>query len=56
MALKGKPRDMHKWRKVIFDANVHFHEESIKYRRARNELLDLEAAFSEKSKSDFSVF
>jgi hypothetical protein len=24
MALKGKPRDMNKWREVLLDQNVHF--------------------------------
>ena len=24
MALKGKPRDMNKWREVLLDPNVHF--------------------------------
>ena len=43
MALKGKPRDMNKWREVLLDPNVHFPGESNKYRRARNELLEAEA-------------
>jgi predicted dithiol-disulfide oxidoreductase (DUF899 family) len=43
MALKGKPRDMNKWRKVLLDPNVHFPGESSEYRRARNELLEAEA-------------
>ena len=43
MALKGKPRDMNKWREVLLDPNVHFPGESSKYRRARNELLEAEA-------------
>jgi Bacterial protein of unknown function (DUF899) len=44
MALKGKPRDMNKWREVVLDPNVHFPGESSEYRRARNELLEAEAA------------
>ena len=44
MALKGEPRDMKKWREVLLDANVHFPGESGEYRRARNELLEDEAA------------
>jgi predicted dithiol-disulfide oxidoreductase (DUF899 family) len=44
MALKGKPRDMNKWREVLLDPNVHFPGESSEYRRARNELLEDEAA------------
>src|SRR5258708_10134547 len=43
MALKGKPRDMNKWREVLLDPNVHFPRESSEYRRARNELLEAEA-------------
>jgi predicted dithiol-disulfide oxidoreductase (DUF899 family) len=43
MALKGKPRDMNKWRQVLLDPNVHFPGESSQYRRARNELLEAEA-------------
>src|SRR6201984_383138 len=43
MALKGKPRDMNKWREVLLDPNVHFPGESSDYRRARNELLEAEA-------------
>ena len=43
MALKGKPRDMNKWREVLLDSNVHFPGESGEYRRARNELLEAEA-------------
>src|SRR4029077_12122784 len=43
MALKGKPRDMNKWREVLLDPNVHFPGESSEYRRTRNELLDAEA-------------
>jgi predicted dithiol-disulfide oxidoreductase (DUF899 family) len=43
MVLKGKPRDMNKWREVLLDTNVHFPGESGEYRRARNELLDAEA-------------
>jgi predicted dithiol-disulfide oxidoreductase (DUF899 family) len=43
MALKGKPRDMKKWREVLLDPNVHFPGESSDYRRARNELLEAEA-------------
>ena len=39
MALKGKPRDMNKWREVLLDPNVHFPGESSEYRRTRNELL-----------------
>jgi predicted dithiol-disulfide oxidoreductase (DUF899 family) len=42
MALKGKPRDMKKWREVLLDTNVHFPGESSEYRHARNELLDAE--------------
>jgi predicted dithiol-disulfide oxidoreductase (DUF899 family) len=44
MALKGKPRDMNKWREVLLDPNVHFPGESSEYRRARNELSEDEAA------------
>ena len=43
MALKGKPRDMNKWREVLLDPNVQFPGESSEYRRARNELLETEA-------------
>ncbi|HEY2473141.1 MAG TPA: hypothetical protein VGI45_35500 [Terracidiphilus sp.] len=43
MALKGKPRDMNKWREILLDPNVRFPGESSEYRRARNELLDAEA-------------
>jgi predicted dithiol-disulfide oxidoreductase (DUF899 family) len=43
MAIKGKPRDMNKWREVLLDPNVHFPGESGEYRRARNELLEAEA-------------
>src|SRR6202008_2533373 len=43
MALRGKPRDMNKWREVLLDPNVHFPGESNEYRRARNELLEAEA-------------
>src|ERR1700760_2765299 len=43
MALKGKPRDMNKWREVVLDPNVRFPGESGEYRRARNELLRAEA-------------
>ena len=43
MALKGKPRDMNKWREVLLDPNVHFPGESSDYQRARNELLEAEA-------------
>jgi predicted dithiol-disulfide oxidoreductase (DUF899 family) len=43
MALKGKPRDMSKWREVLLDPDVHFPGESSEYRRARNELLEAEA-------------
>ena len=43
MALKGKPRDMNRWREVLLDPNVHFPGESGEYRRARNELLEAEA-------------
>src|SRR3984893_17411503 len=43
MALKGKPRDMNKWREGLLDPNVHFLGESSEYRRARNELLEAEA-------------
>jgi hypothetical protein len=43
MALKGKPRDMNKWREVLLDPNVHFPGESSEYRHARNELLEAEA-------------
>src|SRR6478736_1341012 len=43
MALKGKPRDINKWREVLLDPNVHFPGESSEYRRARNELLEAEA-------------
>ena len=42
MALKGKPRDMNKWREVLLDPNVHFPGESSEYRCARNELLEAE--------------
>ena len=43
MAIKGKPRDMNKWREVLLDPNVHFPSESSEYRRARNELSEKEA-------------
>ena len=43
MAVKGKPRDMNKWREVLLDPNVHFPSESSEYRRARNELSEKEA-------------
>src|ERR1700747_771307 len=43
MALKGKPRDMKKWRGVLLAPNVQFPGESGEYRRARNELLEAEA-------------
>src|SRR5246127_1436191 len=43
MVLRGKPRDMNRWRKVLLDSNVHFPGESSEYRRARNELLEAEA-------------
>src|SRR6516164_6789810 len=43
MPLKGKPRDMNKWREVLLDPNVHFPGESSEYRRARDELLEAEA-------------
>ena len=43
MALKGKPRDMNKWREVLLDPNVHFPGESSEYRNARNQLLGAEA-------------
>ena len=42
MALKGKARDMNKWREVLLDPNVHFPGESSEYRRARNQLLESE--------------
>ena len=35
---------MNKWREVLLDSNVHFPGESSEYRRARNELLEDEAA------------
>ncbi len=43
MALKGIPRDMHKWREVLLDPNVEFPGESSEYRNARNKLLEREA-------------
>ena len=43
MALKGKPRDVNRWREALLDPNVHFPGESGEYRRARNELLEAEA-------------
>jgi predicted dithiol-disulfide oxidoreductase (DUF899 family) len=43
MALKGKPRDMKKWREAVLDPNVYFPGESSEYRRARDELLQTEA-------------
>jgi predicted dithiol-disulfide oxidoreductase (DUF899 family) len=43
MTLKGKPRNMNKWREVLLNPNVHFPGESSEYRRARNELLEAEA-------------
>src|SRR5262249_21844009 len=43
MALKGKPRDMNKWREVLLDPNVPFPGGASEYRRARNELLGTEA-------------
>ena len=42
MAIKGKPRDMNKWREVLLDPDIHFPGESSEYRRARNELLESE--------------
>src|SRR6267154_6308623 len=42
MALKGKLRDMNKWREVLLDPNLHFPGESSEYRRARNQLLEAE--------------
>src|SRR5882672_329845 len=42
MALKGSPRDMNKWRKVLLDPNIRFPRESGEYRRARNQLLEAE--------------
>ena len=42
MALKGSPRDMDKWRKVLLDPNIRFPRESGEYRRARNQLLEAE--------------
>src|SRR5258707_15736534 len=39
MALKGKPRDMNKWRGVLLDPNVHFPGGGREYPRARNQLL-----------------
>src|ERR1700760_1591113 len=42
MALKGKPRDMNKWREILRDPNMTFPGESSEYRRARNELLEAE--------------
>ena len=42
MALKGKPRDMKKWRELLLDTKVHFPGESSEYRNARNELMDAE--------------
>jgi hypothetical protein len=49
MALKGKPRDMNKWREVLLDPNVHFPGESSEYRRTRNELLEAEAELQRQS-------
>src|ERR1700740_2377389 len=43
MALKGKPRDMKKWKEVIKGQDAHFPGESNEYRRARSELLEAEA-------------
>jgi len=43
MAIKGKPRDLNKWREVLIDPNVRFPGESDEYRRARDELLEAEA-------------
>jgi hypothetical protein len=43
MALKGKPRDMKKWREILLDPNVHFPGESTEYRCARNELSDADS-------------
>src|SRR6201992_3683121 len=43
MALKGKPRDLNRWREVLLDPNVHFPGESSVYRHARNDLLETEA-------------
>ena len=43
MALKGKPRDMKKWKEVIKGQDAHFPGESSEYRRARDELLEAEA-------------
>jgi predicted dithiol-disulfide oxidoreductase (DUF899 family) len=50
MVLKGKPRDMNKWREVLLDPNVHFPGESSEYRRARNELLEAEAELRQLNK------
>lgn len=49
MALKGKPRDMNKWRKVLLDQHVQFPGESSEYRRARNGLLEDEAQLKQLS-------
>ena len=55
MALKGKPRDMKKWRDVLLDPNVQFPGESGEYRRARNELLEAEAELKRLGKDRKSV-
>jgi predicted dithiol-disulfide oxidoreductase (DUF899 family) len=42
MSLKGKPRNMAKWREILLRPNVSFPGESSEYRTARNELLKAE--------------
>ncbi|KAH8553050.1 hypothetical protein BGW37DRAFT_280972 [Umbelopsis sp. PMI_123] len=43
MSIKGKQRDMNKWREVLLNPNARFPGESSEYRHARNELLEQEA-------------
>jgi len=42
MAVKGRPRDMNRWREVLLDQDIQFPGESSEYRRARNQLLEAE--------------
>src|SRR5258708_21317086 len=44
MALKGKPRDMNKWREGLPHPDVQFPRGSSEYRRARNQLVGAGAA------------
>src|SRR5258708_30849922 len=40
MALKGKPRDMNKWRERLPYPHVHLPREACRYRRARHERVE----------------